>query len=423
MRYDLVVDLSDCTTFRQTLLARPPRIIHGTALLLVGLCGVGLLWSALAEADLVVRAPGRVRPLATPGKIFNAAAGGTLSAGSGGRVIEVNFREGDEVKQGAILIRLETARLDNEIARQRRALQTAEEESASLRQLEELMGRQLQAARAKADAELAQALEEVGQARERQAVDIRLAEVEVERAKDEDTRLRQLGAGRAAAAADLTTAAARLREAQEKLTKTRLPLDQGRVKVLRRALELVEHDHAVKAEEIKLKLRSREGDAAAIRIELDNRYLERTQAEIRAPRDGVVTWGDVKVGDLLEPGKPVAEIAEQQGFLFEAAVPSEDVGPLQVGLPARVKLDAYDHQRYGTLSGTVCFLSPDSGASESQQRGAYLVRIRLDSDEVGRGECRGKVRLGMTGQIDVVTGRQSLLSLLLKRLRQTISLG
>jgi hypothetical protein len=51
------------------------------------------------------------------------------------------------------------------------------------------------------------------------------------------------------------------------------------------------------------------------------------------------------------------------------------------------------------------------------------VRIALGSNEVGRGEFHGRVKLGMSGQADVVTGRDSLLSLLLRRIRRTVSLG
>ncbi len=61
-------------------------------------------------------------------------------------------------------------------------------------------------------------------------------------------------------------------------------------------------------------------------MELANVELEHQQAAILAPMDGIVTIGDVKVGDILERGKPVVEIAAQKGFHFEAAVPSEEVG-------------------------------------------------------------------------------------------------
>src|SRR5262249_37155211 len=129
-----------------------------------------------------------------------------------------------------------------------------------------------------------------------------------------------------------------------------------------------------------------------------------------------------KVGDVLEPGRPVAEIAEQKGFLFEAAVASEEVGHLRVGMPARIKLDAYDFQRYGTVLGKVCYLSPDSGLAQGQQKATYTVRIAVEADEVGRGEFRGRIKLGMTGQAEIVTGRESLMALLAKRIRRTISL-
>ncbi len=92
-------------------------------------------------------------------------------------------------------------------------------------------------------------------------------------------------------------------------------------------------------------------------------------------------------------------------------------------MPVRIKLDAYDYQKYGTLDGTVSFISPDSGMREGQRTAIYLVRIDLEGDEVGRGDLRGRVKLGMAGQAEIVTDQESLLALLLKKIRQTISLG
>ncbi len=63
MRNHAVLDLADCTEFRQSLQARPPRIVHGTALLLMTLLGAALIWSIVTKADVVVRAPCTVRPI------------------------------------------------------------------------------------------------------------------------------------------------------------------------------------------------------------------------------------------------------------------------------------------------------------------------------------------------------------------------
>jgi multidrug resistance efflux pump len=425
MRNDRVVDLAECTEFRQILLARPPRIAHGTLLLLIALLGGAILWLALTRADLVVRAPGRIRPVNTPIRVFNAGRGEVLSASLGGRVIEVNFCQGQQVHRGDVLVRLDAGRLDNEIARRKRTIRAGEEEWTRLARLQELAGYQFEAVRAKAAAELAQAREEIRLAKERQAADIRLAEVELESARDEATRLRSLVPARAVTEADLVKATARCNEAAEKLAKARLLVEEeGRAEIQRRALALAERDQAVKREELALKQEVKQGEVEAARLELANLELERRHADILAPLDGVVTQGDVKVGDLLEAGKPVVEIAEQEGFRFEATVPSEEVAHLRVGMPVRVKLDAYDYQKYGTIQGTVCFVSPDSTVPEKEKAPVhYVVRIELKDSAVGRGALRGPIKLGMAGQADIITDEESLLVLLVKKIRQTISLG
>jgi multidrug resistance efflux pump len=226
-----------------------------------------------------------------------------------------------------------------------------------------------------------------------------------------------------AAPADLLKAVAKTREAQEKLAKARLPVDESRLVVLRRALEQIDRDSAVKRQDLEQKRGAKRAEVEAARIELANLELEQDQAVIRSPIDGIVTSGDVKVGDVLEPSKPVAEVAEQAGFRFEAAVPSEEVGHLRVGMPVQIKLDAYDYQRYGTLEGTVCFVSPDSGVEGGQKAALYTVKVAVPRDELGRGTYRGRVKLGMAGQAEIVTGQESVLSLLVRRVRRTISLG
>jgi HlyD family secretion protein len=416
-------DLADATEFRLTLQARPPRIIHGTLLLLATLLGAALLWSAVTTADLVVRAAGRVRPVTSPMRVINGGSGEVFSASVGGRVVAVHFREGEEVRQGDVLVRLDTERLENEIAKRRRALQAGEDEVAELHHLETLLAQQFASTKAKSEAELMQARDEIQQAQDRQAADRRLAELEVKNAAYEEGQSRKLAERGLVALDTLRKATVRLHEAKEKWDKARLPVEQGRLAVLRRALELAEREYAMRRQELQTKQGIKQGEVETIRIELANLELEHQQAIIRAPIDGIVTTGDVKVGDLLERGKPVVEVAAQQGFHFEAAVPSEEVGHLRVGMPARIKLDAYDYQRYGTVAGTVVFVAPDSGMPAGQHTATYLVKIQLEGEELGRGEFRGRVKLGMAGQAEIVTGQERLLTLLVKKIRQTISLG
>jgi multidrug resistance efflux pump len=417
-----VLDLADCTEFRQTLEARPPRCVHGTVVLLAALLGTAVLWAALTKVDLVVRAGGRVRPVSATRKVSLPAREGS-AATVGCRVLAVTAREGDEVRGGDELLRLDTERLDLEVARRKRTIQAGAEELAKLVRLEELSAKQFEVARARAQAELDQALAEVGREKARQASDVRQARGELEDAARKERVLRRLAEDRAVARAELDEATARVHEAREKLQKARLPVDEGRVAILRQALAQVGQEDAVKREELTLRRGLKQAEVEAARVDLANLEAERRQAVLRAPVDGVVTTGDVKAGDFLEPGKAVLEIAEQKGFRFEVSVPSEEMAHVRVGMPVRVKLNAYDYQKYGTLTGTVCFISPDSGVAEGQRTAAYLVRMELRGDEVGRGEYRGRVKLGLTGQAEIVTGHERLLTLLLKKIRQSISLG
>lgn len=426
MRKNSLMNFSDCAEFDQALHAQPPRIVHGTACLLIALLALALGWAALTKANLVVRAPGRVRPVTLPVKVFNSGSGEVLSATFGGRVIEVKFREGEELHKGAVLIRLDAQRLENEIAKRQRTVQSGEEELANLARLVQLQTDQFETARAKALAEIAQAEEEVRQAKQRRESDIRFAEAEFRQASDEEARHRMLKQQQAISESELVKAKVQLHETREKSRKFQLPVDEGRILVLRRALELVTKEHLVRREELLMNKGAKKIEIEGARLDLANLELERQQAVLRVPMDGVVISGDVKVGDMLERGKPVLEIAEQKGFRFEAAIPSEEVGHLRLGMPVRIKLDAFDYQKYGTFPGQVQFISPDSvvvDGPDGKKRIAYVVKVGLEAEGIGGGEFRGRVKLGLAGQAEIVTGQKSILEILVKKLRRSISLG
>jgi len=158
-------------------------------------------------------------------------------------------------------------------------------------------------------------------------------------------------------------------------------------------------------------------------LELANLELQREQFELCATSDGTVTSMDIKVGHLVEPGQVLAHLAQQRGFRIDVAVASDQVGHLRLGLPARVKLDAFDYQKYGTVAGKVVFISPDSVSHGESAQPSYTAKIELDSDRVVRGTETGQLKLGMTGTAEIVTGSERILALLVRSIRQSISLG
>jgi hemolysin D len=422
-----VYDLSDCTESRQLLLARPPRLVRGTLMLLVALVSAAALWAAFTEADLVVRARGRVRPMTSstplPG---DAPEESEVSPLRGGRVVEVHVREGDQVYRGNVLVRLNTEQLDNDIAKQMQIVQTSELELHKLDQRELLLKQRFETAKAKAEAELAQAKREIDHARQRRDADVRLARVTLQTAEVEFERARKLAQKQAVTDAELVEAETRHAEAQLKLEQARLPVDEGRLPVLQQALELVEREFAVECTDLDARRALKRSELAAARLELANLKWQCEQSELRAPSDGTVTSLNVTVGDVVEPGQPLVAVAEQCGFRIDVALTSQDVGLLREGMPVRVKLDAFDFQKYGCLTGRVVFIAPDSEidtAGDPRRVPLYTVKIALDDDHVGRGNGRGQVKLGMTGTAEIVTDREGILSLLVRSIRQSVSLG
>jgi len=234
-----IVDLADCTLFRQTLEARPPRIVHGTAVLLTGLVAAALIWAYLTTADLIVRGGGRVRPIDSPYRLVNPVHGEGLSATAGGRVVEVKVREGDEVKKGDVLVRFDTERLANEIARQEQKLRLAEEELGKFGQMDALQTRQYEATRAKAEAERNLLLETLKRNKERQTAEAKEIEVELTTARDDEARLRLLVDRRAAARADLVAASTRRQALENRLERARVPAEEGQLETARQSLALL----------------------------------------------------------------------------------------------------------------------------------------------------------------------------------------
>ncbi len=423
-----IADLADCSEFRQALAARPPRIVHGAALLLTCVLLFALGWSALTKANLVVLAQGRVRPQAIPTRIFSPS-GSTCD----GRVTEAPFDEGATIHKGDVLVRLDTSHIDNSIAKTTWTIAAAEQELANLTPQRELLASQCRTAKEKARQELRQAEETVRLATGKRASDIRQAQADLSAAEANYNRIGRLVEHKAATQEQLSDTTAKLHQAQEQVVKAELPVNESPVAVAREAVELVAKDFAVRTADLETRIAAKEGEIEAGRRDLANLALEHDHCELRSPIDGVIIAGRIRVGDVLEPGKPVMEIAPQATYCFEASVPGADIGQLKVGMPVRIRFDAYDYQKYGALNGTVTYLSPDSQKIEQslQTDGsraarsapvAFVVRIAMSADRVGHGDLHCPIKLGLGGTAEIITDHESLLKILVKRIRNTISL-
>ena len=163
---------------------------------------------------------------------------------------------------------------------------------------------------------------------------------------------------------------------------------------------------------------------SATKVALEDR-LDRTL--IRAPVAGTVKQVKVNtVGGVVQPGMDLVEIVPiEETLLVEARIRPADIAFLRPGLPAMVKLSAYDFSIYGGIEGTVEHISADALVDErpgARAESYFLVRVRTQHG--GRGASDRDLRIipGMQATVDIKTGRKTVLQYLLKpilRAKQT----
>jgi len=200
-----------------------------------------------------------------------------------------------------------------------------------------------------------------------------------------------------------------------------------------------------------LRLQREEAELVAQRGKVTNDYFQSTQAEyneteeefervsqlliqrkkqlegttLTAPVKGIVkSIRLTTVGGVIRPGEDVLEIVPlEDDLLIEAKVAPQDIGFLKVGLDVSVKIEAYDYTIYGDLDGVLSYISADT-LEENTQRGDvpfYRVHIRTQGRKFsGRPDADLQILPGMTATVEVKTGKNTVLSYLIKPIVKTL---
>jgi multidrug resistance efflux pump len=425
-----IIMLDPKTPVAETLLAKPPRVLGTLAALAGGLLAASTLGAFFAWVDLGVTGPVRIRPDSSSPNDFDAVSGERISAGVGGRVAEVRCREGDEVRRGDMLVRLETARLETEIARAESEEKGLSEEIGNLETILRELDLQEAAELAKLRAAVAESKEGVRVEQDRRRLEEeRLASEEAisalalaERRKEACLLKEQVDLG-IAPRIDFERAERALRQAEARWEQARLrPAGAGvaqaerRLDLVQAGVEPVRKEFARDRAEQRSRLSSRRRDLESTRKSLATLRRDRDESVVRAPSAGVVTQVVVRPGDVVEAGRPMLALAEQNGFRADASVSAADIGHVRPGMKARVSLDAFDSSIYGSMEGTVTFVSPDVQLLAGRAP-VFGVRMTLDRPELRRG---ARVKLGMTGRADILAGRERLLWVLLRHLKDNV---
>lgn len=371
----------------------PPLSVKRADRLLLACCAMLLVfgaWAAIAKLEEQIRAPGTVIA-SSRSQVVQVVDGGSLKV--------LHVKEGDAVKAGDLIAELDPVRFQassEEIATKVVALE------AGLQRLEaELSGRPLR---------FSASVQRYPDIRDSQSA---LYGKRLQSQQEEQEALAQS----AALAQDELDALLKLAEVG----------DASKSEVLRARRQVIDlraqatNKRNAFRQEAQLELAKTRAELAQTEQVFTQRSEALQSTFLRAPMAGIIK--NVRMttrGAVMRAGDELLQIVPTDDpLIIEAKVAPADVAFLRDGLRANVKLDAWDYTVYGSLSGKVVYISPDTLEEETrgEARPYYRVHILTDSN-TPKGRKLLDVRPGMTASVEIITGERSIANYVLKPLRR-----
>ncbi len=409
---------------------QPPFFTAVLLTTVVALLAALFLWMGWARVERTVQAEGRVEPA---GRVR------MINHPYGGRVVTIHVREGERVEAGAPLLTLDgeaqraayrETRGRLELARAEVARLEAEAEGREpvfdadlLAQRPDLVAAQkaLFAARAQALAARREVLEQNLRSRENQ---VRLRQAEVARLEEGLGLLRkQLEAVRALTERGLyprlklvalerqeSDARGELEKARAALASARAALSEGRGEL--EALDRNWH------RDVLAELERARADRARLREELEGQESRLAGLVLRAPIAGIVE--DLRItapGQAIPPNAPVLKIVPVgEELVVEVRVANDDIAEIREGMPATLKVRAFDFLRYGTLPGRVRSISADASRAAPGEAPSYRVVVAAERPQETGAAPRMEILPGMLVDVEFRAGERTILSYLTDRI-------
>ncbi len=410
----------------------PSRLPRTVGYVTAGLFAALLAWAAFGRLDIIASAEGRLVPRNYSRLVQPAEAG---------IVREVLVRDGETVKAGQLLLRMDATAASADLG----TLQAdAALKALTLRRIDaELRGQPFLAQPGDPRDMAAQVLAQYRARRQSYLDALAQEHATLERAQHDLAAARQQLA-KLHATVPLYQQAAR---SYERLVGEGFVSELGANEKVR---DRIEKEQELKAQQAALSglasaveqsrrrvaqiTSSHESQLRNERVELQGQQ-ERTQGELRkqvyrsgllelrAAEDGIVKdLATYTPGAVVQPGSVLLNLVPVREPLFaEVAIRNEDVGFVVPGQAVKVKLQAYPFQKYGMVEGKVELVSADSlandpqkAASQGQSPQSYKALVRLGSQDLRApdGEVL-KLTPGMVVQAEIHQGRRTVLEYLL----------
>ena len=157
--------------------------------------------------------------------------------------------------------------------------------------------------------------------------------------------------------------------------------------------------------------------------ELERVKIKLQDTIIRSSSDGTIQKLHLRnFNQVVQPGDILAHIAPSNTPLeIKAWVSPKDISKIKIGQQTLIKISACPYPDYGTLSGNVHSVSPDSSQSQDSQKNitntGYEVIIQPQNLSLYSGEKKCVLQTGMEGKAEIISQKETVLTFLLRRAR------
>jgi HlyD family secretion protein len=138
------------------------------------------------------------------------------------------------------------------------------------------------------------------------------------------------------------------------------------------------------------------------------------RVEIRAPEDGLVT--DLRyhtIGSTIGAGEPIVDLVpDGDSMIVEAHVAPRNIDSLYVGLPVRVRLTAYNQRTLPPLDGELRYVSADQQIDERTGDPYFVARVSIDPESIADAPEEVQLHPGMPAEVVIVTGERRVIDYL-----------
>lgn len=411
----------DWSSLTKELIDTLPRVWTRSLLyLLIIFAGIVLPWAMLSRVDETGTARGRIEP---QGKTLK------LDVPVAGTVAAVKVKEGQTVKAGQTLLEMASEIPRTELQQTQAKLEGQLSRVIQLEfmknQLEIAIRAQQQQSQAQQSAQQA----EIGSSQQRlnfSKNSYALAKERLRRDLLEVKRYRSVLKSGIVPQITIVEAERAANESERLLNQTLSDAQQAQYDIKKQQsayqnvvrtgqLTVLESERKVK--EIQSQIGDARSEVAQTKKQIQSLQLQLQQLVFRAPTAGTIFQLAVEnTGSVLEVGQTLAQIAPQgAAFVFRAQMPSGESGFLKVGMPVKLKFDAYPFQDYGVVPGRLRWISPDSKVVESPQGNIETFELEIIPDQTYIQSQNKRIALtpGQTATAEVIVRQRRLIDFIL----------